>query len=854
MTFTFNEKYYLENNPDVLLAVLQGRFSSAFDHFVKYGAKELRTPNDSFDSAWYAANNADVVAAVNTGKVASVWDHYVRFGVNENRAPSAALAAFSAEGYLKANADVAAAVQSGAIKSALAHFLNFGIAEGRPPCDKDGNPLSGGATGGTTLTSGVDKLTGSTFNAYLDLRQGQNLETLNSGDVLTGTAKDDVLNAELSGYAHTVAPASLKSIETVNLTITPLSSVGIGTNAAGQVTVNMAGADAVKFVSVTANNLGGSVVLNNLQTSLDTLSLSQNANNVTVTSTAASLSSANDTLKLKLDQVTGGIVTVSPNTGSNGYEKIAITSTGLVNNTLGTLTAAGQTQLTVEGDRALTITNALANTATKVDASAFKANLSVFVGNGVVDVKGGEGNDTIRFNAGEFTDTDKVDGGAGTDAIRAAYADLIAITTADANVKSIETLIVDTAGTANTLRADLIGDAVKTVVFANGGNAADTVRFASGTDLAVTYVNQLGLLGAGAQNFGALTVEANGTASTDKLTLTLNGDDLTTANQVETNAYTVGALNLDSNSRSFEQLAIVSNNSGGTHSIGAITLAATPGITNEITISGNSNLTFTGLVTADKIDASGLTNNAGLTMSNAAATNAVGGIYIQGSAGNDQLVGSAVGDTIRSGAGNDTVIGGGGADGIILEGGNNRVVFGETIASGSQLTTAFYDVVTGFVVGATAATGDRINVDVGTNIVGLAQLALTDAGANALDPAALAQTAVTTISLAQGQALTAAGTDTFLKLTTGVVTTGLTAEQAFDLAIGSGALTVTAASTMLASFYDTTNSRAVLVSVGSNSGGGNTLINAADTVNVVGMIDMTAADYVNFGANNIFLV
>ena len=73
---TFDETFYLTNNADVVVAISQGHFSSALDHYNQFGGKELRAPNSTFDPNYYAINNADVLAAVSSGGISSVFAHY----------------------------------------------------------------------------------------------------------------------------------------------------------------------------------------------------------------------------------------------------------------------------------------------------------------------------------------------------------------------------------------------------------------------------------------------------------------------------------------------------------------------------------------------------------------------------------------------------------------------------------------------------------------------------------------------------------------------------------------------------------------------------------------------------------
>ena len=140
----FNESYYLSNNSDVVVAISQGFFGSALQHYNLFGGKELRAPNANFNPNYYAINNPDVLNAVAAGTFANDFEHYKAFGESENRAPTSTYASFDAAGYLEANADVAAAVTAGAFSSALDHFIQFGQGENR----------SGSGVSNTVVTTG----------------------------------------------------------------------------------------------------------------------------------------------------------------------------------------------------------------------------------------------------------------------------------------------------------------------------------------------------------------------------------------------------------------------------------------------------------------------------------------------------------------------------------------------------------------------------------------------------------------------------------------------------------------------------------------------------------------------------
>jgi uncharacterized repeat protein (TIGR03803 family) len=126
----FDEHYYLATNPDVAAAVADGEFATGYDHYIKYGQYEGRSPSPYWDEAWYLKENPDVAAAVKAGTATSGFMQYYLYGQYENRG---GLLYFNTGYYLQNNADVAAAVQAGEFTSAFEHFVLFGQYEGRSP-------------------------------------------------------------------------------------------------------------------------------------------------------------------------------------------------------------------------------------------------------------------------------------------------------------------------------------------------------------------------------------------------------------------------------------------------------------------------------------------------------------------------------------------------------------------------------------------------------------------------------------------------------------------------------------------------------------------------------------------------
>jgi hypothetical protein len=121
----FDASYYLDTNTDVAVSAEKNKFSGA-QHFIKFGQFERRNPNPLFDVNFYLTSNPDVQTAVQTNQF-TPFEHYFKVGQLENRKPSVF---FDPSFYLEKYPLVAAAVQSGAVKSAIDHYIQFGQQEG----------------------------------------------------------------------------------------------------------------------------------------------------------------------------------------------------------------------------------------------------------------------------------------------------------------------------------------------------------------------------------------------------------------------------------------------------------------------------------------------------------------------------------------------------------------------------------------------------------------------------------------------------------------------------------------------------------------------------------------------------
>src|SRR5690606_26118825 len=72
----FDSDWYLATYPDV-----SGQRGSALQHFMRYGAAEMRNPSATFDTGWYCRTYPDVIASGLNPLL-----HYIRIGRKEGRA------------------------------------------------------------------------------------------------------------------------------------------------------------------------------------------------------------------------------------------------------------------------------------------------------------------------------------------------------------------------------------------------------------------------------------------------------------------------------------------------------------------------------------------------------------------------------------------------------------------------------------------------------------------------------------------------------------------------------------------------------------------------------------------------
>lgn len=337
---TFDESYYLTQNPDVAQAVNAGVLN-AEQHYLQFGQFEGRNPNSVFNTSGYVAANPDVVSAVAGRVFDSYLQHFEMYGVNEGREPGANT--FNEANYLAANTDVADAVAAGVFSSGFEHFVLFGSSEGR-----DNGVVDDGTQGQTfTLTTEQDIFTGGAGTDVVRgvagvIVGGQDQTTLNSSDILDGGAGEDSLVVNMTGQQY-LGGATVKNIENLTIGTNLLAAAGTAQGFVGfDINVNqgafeVTGVNTITYDQITTNEI--LVVQNVVPVAVGDVSPTMNWANengsaagwIATTYRQAAIQGAADNQAVILNNVDAtqnlgdGVLAVGP-----GIESIAITSSGLV--------------------------------------------------------------------------------------------------------------------------------------------------------------------------------------------------------------------------------------------------------------------------------------------------------------------------------------------------------------------------------------------------------------------------------------------------------------------------------------------------------------------------------------------
>ena len=512
-----------------------------------------------------------------------------------------------------------------------------------------------------TLTTGADLITGSDGNdvivgGLVDAVTASN-NTISAADEINAGSGTDTLRITLSGddagsdVAATLVVGTITGVENVQLTSTA-DAAGFGeantvdlTRASGITTIT--NKDSTEALSVSG-------LKSNATLALDAAS----ADTTLAYTSAVDLTGSADTFSITTNGTTAGTVKTA-----NGFETIAITTSGTAS-TITDIDADGDgtsdsvTKLTVAGDKALTISNAVnsstmnANLVT-IDASGMTAALTVTITTGNLSVVGGSGNDVITA-AATITAADTINGGAGVDTLKVSDAATVDTAAEVANISSIERLDATATEASETFNAGLISSLTTLRSSASSDSGSETVTFSN----IGNNITNLEIQG----TEGIIATKAVDT-NTDSITLTIGS---TTA------GYTAVAATLDA----YETINLVSQ--GAANTISTLTSADAT----SLVASGSKDITLSTITAGNLTNVNATAMTGAFIMGSAGSANAstvqggAGNDTLIGGAGNDSIVGNAGADSITGAAGKDTISGGAGND-TIVSGDGNDVVTGD---------------------------------------------------------------------------------------------------------------------------------------------------------------------------------
>ena len=727
----FDTQFYLTNNADVVVAISQGHFANALDHFNQFGGKELRDPNGTFDMDYYAINNQDVLNAVSTGGVANVFAHYQAFGEAENRAPVSTFESFDATAYLAANTDVAAAVTAGTFSSALDHFIQFGQNESRPGAPAI-NTVSATTTSLTdsTVTGTFDNFTGGAGNDAF-VANANNL--LLTGDTVDGGAGTDSISSRHTVTTGATISASLINIENHTIRI---DHDGGAADAFLYDMADMSGVSTVKLdrlnntgaVADAVVTLSGTGFAQSVTTEISGGDTGADNSSIDITLTYQGAAGSGDSASIILDGAAANVVTIAGMETLNIAAETNETSASTTGaSSLNSLQVANASTVNITGTGAVTLGSQLLGVALNaaatvtVNASANTGGVSFVSEANTLTFTGGSGADSV-FMVATSTAADTLDAGEGTDVL-GLTADVTA--TVGAQFSNFEILdIIDLAGNTTFDMDDYSNSTGMTTVRASGEFAGDFT--ATVNDIADGGTLQLGGVEAiTADEDFTINVKNAGTAGQNS-----NVFNIETRGNLAVDAGTLTIANV-------ETINITSEGAAAGDSIAVLTAAAMQ----NLTVTGSADLTISALTSSaamNNLNTSAMTGD--FVMGAAVSNNAT---LFTGGSGADTFNGGTADDVFNAGGGNNTLDGGtgddtyniadGGTDTILQNAGDSTAYTAETIteaavAVGETLTFGNgIDVVNGFTAGASGDVINGANAGAPTTLVGSDQTANTSA-------------------------------------------------------------------------------------------------------------------------------
>lgn len=555
---------------------------------------------------------------------------------------------------------------------------------------------AGSASAGQTftLTTGVDNIVGTAGNDTITADNTGATAVTSAADVVNGGAGTDTLkifgamdvNPQISNIENVIWD-SAPDAKTLNLsTISGVSSVTV-TRVVDAATVKVGAGVAVTY---------------------DTNTTAATASHQTVefaaADTSASLTFNNTTVSATDNFVVKGAALATLN--------IATTGAASTIDTLQTKTNTAVTTINVTGNQNLTITNALEDEVTKVDATNFTGKLSVVGADIAQTVNGGSNDDTVDLRAESTAKTMTVNLGAGNDTLKLTAANYTAadVLTGGDGTDTLTLAIAD-AGTFNTdVSSKTTGFEVLEVVTATGGTKSAT-------------------LNVGATKLGVTSLKASAAAATD----TINFTGVQAASTITVGAdVAVMAATLETATGTADVLSLALGGTAGGIDVGTSFTAANIETINIASTGATTKNTIASLVTdsAKSVVVTGSGKGLDLTLTDIVAGTTT--FDAAGYSGALALVATAEAlKSVTAGSGDDTVTVGAGtlAQGFTAAGGAGTDKLVATATAGQNLGILAVSAFETVELSSNATAGDTVTADF-RNVTGLNTLKLT-AGDNA---------------------------------------------------------------------------------------------------------------------------
>lgn len=88
VSWYFDPVWYLQRYPEVALEIAQGRYRSALHHYLTNPSPRQYDPQEHFSEAHYQHAHADVMPSIEQGIFRNGYEHFLRFGEREGRSPA----------------------------------------------------------------------------------------------------------------------------------------------------------------------------------------------------------------------------------------------------------------------------------------------------------------------------------------------------------------------------------------------------------------------------------------------------------------------------------------------------------------------------------------------------------------------------------------------------------------------------------------------------------------------------------------------------------------------------------------------------------------------------------------------